>query len=1028
MVGNPGSIKVSSSPSGAKVYLAEGDQTNILDESVEWGDQKGVTPLTITGITQGRTHTIKVFLENYIPSVLSSNVPVPVEGYPFIGTVIVNPGQQSDITVNFTPMTGYIKVNSNEAGSKVFIDNIEKGLLENMPSDGYNIPTGTHTVQVTKNNFIPYETNVEIGYGQTVTVEANLSQTQSLTALINLTPSSGQPPLEVHFTGKGVGPAGTNIASYHWDFGDGNYSSEQNPSHTYKVAGQYKATLTVTDQNDNTASNDVYVNVMSGDQLIVTPASGCLTISSDSAMEETGSMTYTGSILLNGFLRVTDSIRVQDGPSGAITGTGDIITGVDTIDSATAAINTGKSFTIKPKASDVGGCYREITFDNNPSSFSFTYSGLRFEVSNLKLYSNRLALAGKLSSLGGLLPEVGLGMSVSSSGFDFGGRIKLPEFKIQSFGIKDAYLELDLGCGNCWGAGITFQMPPAVKIEVGGEIGIREGNLYKILAKAAGLKLPIGNTPVFLDSISGGLQHFLPEDPDPLILSAGAGFYAGPEIPIPSLNLFNGALQLSGGNLHLLGGDVNLIVDCSGKFSAQGIAYLLDKDFCEIGSAEIIVDLNKGFYVQGQCSNPPGDFAILKGSLAGKLDFDLEFQASVAGTLQVPEALPIIGGMHFGQAAGYIDNDLIAAGVKLGDWVCVLPVCLIFSFDDPGFEVATNWDAIEEVSLTSLPNHYAYQAPIQFASVGLPLFSLAQSHRNPAIEQVFDLPEGLEVVIFHVQGATEGVLPEFTVTSPDGMIYEPGRDIALWQGNKFAGELWCAVPHPLPGNWIVKPKNLLTEAEYSISVFKLNKEPEMEFITPVNEIIVEKGTQIPITWKAEDPDSEAMIRLCYTESPLQQMENGQPTFPGNTIVKNISEDNSKNTYAWDTKGVAPGQYYIYGVITDGKNFPIFAWSEGSVTILDSTFLPPKGVKAYHDGDGIKVEWSDMPGAAGYHVYYQEIDDKTPLNLSSSLAIWEENEAEIRNIESGKIYRIAVTAFNEDGFESDYSKPLEVICR
>ncbi len=79
--------------------------------------------------------------------------------------------------------------------------------------------------------------------------------------------------------------------------------------------------------------------------------------------------------------------------------------------------------------------------------------------------------------------------------------------------------------------------------------------------------------------------------------------------------------------------------------------------------------------------------------------------------------------------------------------------------------MATNWDAIEEVSLTSLPNHYAYQAPIQFAGVGLPLFSLAQSHRNPAIEQVFDLPEGLEVVIFHVQGPTEGVLPEFTVTS-----------------------------------------------------------------------------------------------------------------------------------------------------------------------------------------------------------------------------------------------------------------------
>ena len=199
----------------------------------------------------------------------------------------------------------------------------------------------------------------------------------------------------------------------------------------------------------------------------------------------------------------------------------------------------------------------------------------------------------------------------------------------------------------------------------------------------------------------------------------------------------------------------------------------------------------------------------------------------------------------------------------------------------------------------------------------------------------------------------------------------------------------------------------------------------MELTTPANEIIVEKGTQIPITWQAEDQDDDAMIRLCYTESPIQQMENGQPAFPGNTIVKNISEDSAKNTYTWDTKGVAPGKYYIYAVIFDGKNFPVFAWSKGSVTILDSKFSPPIGVKAYQVGSGVRVEWNSMPNAAGYHIYYQEVQDQTPLNLVSSFAIWEETEAEIRNLSSGRIYRIAVSAFREDGYESDYSKPIEV---
>jgi len=42
------------------------------------------------------------------------------------------------------------------------------------------------------------------------------------------------------------------IASWLWDFGDGDHSSEQNPSHQYSIAGQYSVNLTVTDNNGDT--------------------------------------------------------------------------------------------------------------------------------------------------------------------------------------------------------------------------------------------------------------------------------------------------------------------------------------------------------------------------------------------------------------------------------------------------------------------------------------------------------------------------------------------------------------------------------------------------------------------------------------------------------------------------------------------------------------------------------------------------------------------------------------------------------
>jgi len=75
--------------------------------------------------------------------------------------------------------------------------------------------------------------------------------------------SGNQPPiaeftyiannLDVAFTDQSSDPDGS-ITAWHWDFGDGNSSTAQNPAHTY-VAGSYTVTLTVTDDgNDSDAS------------------------------------------------------------------------------------------------------------------------------------------------------------------------------------------------------------------------------------------------------------------------------------------------------------------------------------------------------------------------------------------------------------------------------------------------------------------------------------------------------------------------------------------------------------------------------------------------------------------------------------------------------------------------------------------------------------------------------------------------------------------------------------------------------
>jgi PKD repeat protein len=75
----------------------------------------------------------------------------------------------------------------------------------------------------------------------------------ALTAIVSVAPSptSGIAPLAVNFTAK---VSGATASSYKWNFGDGQTSTTALPSHIYQAAGNYTATVTVTDTAGSSAS------------------------------------------------------------------------------------------------------------------------------------------------------------------------------------------------------------------------------------------------------------------------------------------------------------------------------------------------------------------------------------------------------------------------------------------------------------------------------------------------------------------------------------------------------------------------------------------------------------------------------------------------------------------------------------------------------------------------------------------------------------------------------------------------------
>jgi PKD repeat protein len=119
------------------------------------------------------------------------------------------------------------------------------------PSYTYS-SAGTYTATLT----VTDSKNATSSKSLSITVTAAAPQ---LVANASASPSSGQAPLTVSFTGSATG--GTSPYSYRWTFGDGGSSTTQSPAHTYSSAGSYTATLTVTDSKNATSNKSLIINV-----------------------------------------------------------------------------------------------------------------------------------------------------------------------------------------------------------------------------------------------------------------------------------------------------------------------------------------------------------------------------------------------------------------------------------------------------------------------------------------------------------------------------------------------------------------------------------------------------------------------------------------------------------------------------------------------------------------------------------------------------------------------------------------------
>jgi len=84
-------------------------------------------------------------------------------------------------------------------------------------------------------------------------------------------PYEGKLNQAISFSAEGSSDPDGILIEYRWDFGDGTFSNEKNPTHTYSKEGDYTVTLTVTDEGGLTSTDTINCQVILPAQVNLIP-------------------------------------------------------------------------------------------------------------------------------------------------------------------------------------------------------------------------------------------------------------------------------------------------------------------------------------------------------------------------------------------------------------------------------------------------------------------------------------------------------------------------------------------------------------------------------------------------------------------------------------------------------------------------------------------------------------------------------------------------------------------------------------
>jgi len=219
--------------------------------------------------------------------------------------------------------------------------------------------------------------------------------------------------------------------------------------------------------------------------------------------------------------------------------------------------------------------------------------------------------------------------------------------------------------------------------------------------------------------------------------------------------------------------------------------------------------------------------------------------------------------------------------------------------------------------------------------------------------------------------------------------------------------------------------------DYQVQLWLANTPPSMTLTEPSNSL--DNPSNVLIEWTDDDPDNDAEILLFYDRDnegyngQLITVASATDGFGPEPVMEDI--DGASGSFTWQIDDIPTGDYYIYAMISDGSNIPVYSnYSSGRVRIVHPLApAAPTNLSAAAGNSAIHCEWSHSAteGVQFVLMYDRNVGCST-ATFENTLAVEDLTEWTIEGLTNGHEYRVAVAAIDEaSGYRSPLAGPIRV---